>query len=84
MQRRMLIWLRWDSAGEWQELALSTALPASVDHLSAMPGGACLLLADASWWYLVLPRQAPFSSDLLDTPSQTQMSASVLRLTRPT
>jgi hypothetical protein len=45
----MLLWLRWDSAGEWQELASSAALPASVDRLRAMPGGACLMLADACW-----------------------------------
>jgi hypothetical protein len=50
MQRLLLMWLRWDSAGDWQELASSTALPASVDRLSAMPCCACLLLANASGW----------------------------------
>ncbi|MGA8514698.1 MAG: VCBS repeat-containing protein [Burkholderiaceae bacterium] len=47
--------LRWEksdlqtSSGRWKELADVMALPARVQRMTPMPGGACVLLADGSW-----------------------------------
>jgi hypothetical protein len=47
--------LRWEpsglqgATGRWKELADVMALPARVQRITALPGGACVLLADGSW-----------------------------------
>jgi hypothetical protein len=52
--------LRWEpsglqgTAGRWKELADVMALPARVQRITALPGGACALLADGSWRRVML------------------------------
>lgn len=54
MQLRTLHALRWDAPGQWSELADAKPLPARVERLTPLSGGACLLLADTSWWRVTL------------------------------
>jgi hypothetical protein len=56
MTQRSLHALRWEAPGQWKELAEPTPLPARVERITALPGGACALLADGSWWRLTLSR----------------------------
>jgi hypothetical protein len=55
MGLRALHALRWDksstlgAAGQWKELADVMALPARVQRITPLPGGACVLLADDTW-----------------------------------
>lgn len=56
MTQRALHALRWDAPGQWKELAEPTPLPARVERITALPGGACAMLADGSWWRLTLSR----------------------------
>jgi FG-GAP-like repeat len=46
--------LRWESGGKWKELADVKPLPARVQRITALPGGACVLLADGSWLRVTL------------------------------
>lgn len=54
MQLGALHALRWDAPGQWTELADPKPLPARVERLTPLAGGACLLLTDASWWRVTL------------------------------
>ena len=54
MTRRALHWLQWGTDGQWREMSDLMALPAKVERMTAAPGGACLLMADGSWWTLLL------------------------------
>jgi hypothetical protein len=46
--------LRWDAPGAWKESATPKPLPARVQRLSPLAGGACLHLVDGSWWRVEL------------------------------
>jgi len=46
MTLRALHVLRWDAPGQWTELAHAQPLPGRVERLSAIPGGACVVLDD--------------------------------------
>ena len=50
MQLKALHALRWEAAGTWKELADVKPLPATVQRLTPLPGDACLLLTNATWW----------------------------------
>jgi FG-GAP-like repeat len=50
MQLKALHALRWEAPGKWKELADVKPLTATVQRLTPLPGGACLLLTDATWW----------------------------------
>jgi hypothetical protein len=54
MQHTALQALRWDAPGQWSRLDEPVALRARIEHLTPLAGGACVLLADASWWRLTL------------------------------
>jgi FG-GAP-like repeat len=54
MQLRALHALRWEAPGQWKELADAKPLPATVQRITPMPNGGCLLLTDASWWRVTL------------------------------
>lgn len=54
MQLKALHALRWDAPGKWKELADVKPLPATVQRITPAPGGACLLLTDATWWQVRL------------------------------
>lgn len=54
MQFQALQALRWDSPGQWAELAHPLALPARVERFTPLEGGGCLRLADGSWWRVML------------------------------
>ena len=54
MQHTALQALRWDAPGQWTRLEAPQPLRARVERLTPMPGGACALLADASWWRVTL------------------------------
>ncbi len=45
---------RWESPGQWKELADVKPLPARIERIEAAPGGACIKLADQSWRAVVL------------------------------
>jgi hypothetical protein len=54
--RRALQWLRWESEGRdgrWVEITHQLPLPSTAERLSPIPGGACLQLANGSWWRVV-------------------------------
>ena len=55
MTRRALHWLQWGGAGQWNEMSDLMALPEKVERILPAPGGACLQMADGSWWKLMLP-----------------------------
>ncbi len=46
--------LRWQGNGKWLELSDVMALPAKVERLTPIKDGACALLADGTWWRVVL------------------------------
>jgi hypothetical protein len=46
--------LRWEPPGQWKELADVKPLPATVKRITALPGGGCVLLTDATWWRVQL------------------------------
>ena len=54
MQLTALQALRWDSSGQWTELARPLALPARVERFTPLDGGGCLKLTDGSWWRVTL------------------------------
>ena len=54
MQLKALHALRWEAPGKWKELADVKPLPATVQRLTPIQGGACLLLTDSSWWQVRL------------------------------
>ena len=54
MQLRALHALRWDAPGQWNELAELKPMAARVERMSQTPDGACILLADGSWWRVTL------------------------------
>jgi hypothetical protein len=49
MSLKALHALRWEASGKWKELADVKPLPARVQRMTPLPGGACVLLADGSW-----------------------------------
>ena len=56
MTRRALHWLQWGGGSQWSEMSDLMALPALVERMLPLPGGACLHMADGSWWKLALPQ----------------------------
>jgi FG-GAP-like repeat len=60
MSLKALHALRWEasdaqgSTGRWKELADVMPLPARVQRMLPMPGGACVLLADSTWLRVTL------------------------------
>jgi FG-GAP-like repeat len=54
MQLKALHALRWDAPGQWKELADVKPLPATVQRITPMPSGGCVLLTDATWWRVQL------------------------------
>ncbi len=54
MQLKALHALRWEAPGKWKELADVKPLPATVQRLTPLAGGACLLLTDSTWWRMRL------------------------------
>jgi FG-GAP-like repeat len=54
MQLKALHALRWESPGQWKDLADAKPLPATVQRITPMPKGGCVLLTDASWWRVSL------------------------------
>ena len=55
MTRRGLHWLQWDTDGQWREMSGLMALPARVERMTPVPGGACLQMAGGEWWRLLMP-----------------------------
>ena len=54
MQLTALQALRWDSPGQWTELARPLGLPARAERITPLEGGGCLKLTDGSWWRVTL------------------------------
>jgi FG-GAP-like repeat len=54
MSLKALHALRWQANGQWMELSDVMPLPAKVDRLTPIKSGACALLADQSWWRVML------------------------------
>jgi hypothetical protein len=54
MQLKALHALRWDAPGQWKELADVKPLPSTVQRITPLPNGACVLLTDATWWRVQL------------------------------
>ena len=54
MQLKALHALRWEAPGQWKELADVMPLQTTVQRLTPIVGGACLLLTDKSWWKVQL------------------------------
>ncbi len=50
MQLKALHALRWESPGQWKELADVKPLPAAIQRITPMPNGGCVLLTDSTWW----------------------------------
>jgi hypothetical protein len=50
MQLKALHALRWESPGQWKELADAKPLPATVKRITPLPSGGCVLLTDTTWW----------------------------------
>jgi hypothetical protein len=50
MQLKALHALRWEAPGQWKELADVKPLPATVNRITPLPNGGCVLLTDATWW----------------------------------
>jgi hypothetical protein len=46
--------LRWDAPGQWSRLEEPLPFRARIERLTPLPGGACALLADGSWWRVAL------------------------------
>lgn len=54
--RRSLQWLRWEAEGRegrWVEMNHNLSLPSPAERLTPIPGGACLQLANGSWWRIM-------------------------------
>ena len=56
MQHTALQALRWDAPGQWSRLDEPVAFRARIERVTPLAGGACVLLADASWWRVLLTR----------------------------
>ena len=56
MQHTALQALRWDAPGQRSRLDEPVALRARIERMTPLAGGACVLLADASWWRVMLGR----------------------------
>ena len=56
MQHTALQALRWDAPGQWSRLDEPVAFRARIERVTPLAGGACVLLADASWWRVMLGR----------------------------
>ena len=56
MQHTALQALRWDAPGQWSRLDEPVALRTRIERVTPLAGGACVLLADASWWRVMLTR----------------------------
>ncbi len=54
MQLKALHALRWEASGQWKDLADAKPLPATVQRITPMPKGGCVLLTDATWWRVSL------------------------------
>ena len=54
MSLKALHALRWQANGQWMELSDVMALPAKVQRLTPLKDGACALLADQTWWRVLL------------------------------
>lgn len=54
MSLKALHALRWQASGQWIELSDVMALPAKVERLTPLKGGACALLVDQTWWRVTL------------------------------
>lgn len=54
MTHRALQALRWQAPGQWQALDEPLPLPARVERLLPLPGGACAVLADGRHWRIRL------------------------------
>jgi hypothetical protein len=54
MSLKALHALRWQANGQWLELSDVMALPAKVERLTPIKGGACALLADQTWRRVML------------------------------
>ena len=54
MSLKALHALRWQANGQWMELSDVMALPAKVERLTPLKDGACALLADQTWWRVML------------------------------
>jgi hypothetical protein len=54
MQLKALHALRWEAPGQWKELADVKPLPATVQRITPLPNGGCVLLTDATWWRVLL------------------------------
>lgn len=54
MQHTALHALRWEAPGKWKELNDLKPLPARIESLTPLPGGACALLVDGSTWRVQL------------------------------
>ena len=54
MSLKALHALRWQANGRWMELSDVMGLPAKVQRLTPISGGACALLADQTWWRVML------------------------------
>ena len=54
MTQRALHALRWAAPGQWEEMQALTPLPDRVERMTPIPGGACLHLANGSWWRATL------------------------------
>ncbi len=54
MQLKALHALRWESPGQWKELADVKPLPAAIQRITPTSKGACVLLTDSTWWRVTL------------------------------
>ncbi len=54
MSLKALHALRWQANGQWMDLSDVMPLPAKVQRLTPISGGACALLADQTWWRVML------------------------------
>ena len=54
MSLKALHALRWQANGQWMELSDVKALPAKVERLTPIKGGACAQLSDQTWWRITL------------------------------
>ena len=54
MSLKALHALRWQANGQWMELSDVMALPAKVERLTPINGGACAQLSDQTWWRITL------------------------------
>jgi hypothetical protein len=54
MQLKALHALRWEPPGQWKEMADVKPLPATVQRITPLSQGGCVLLTDATWWRVSL------------------------------